>query len=82
MDKIADLTIRRGILERKLKYFRHIVKTWEGFEKQIMQGAVEGKRGRGRPPIYLTDDKKKVSGQGMICATQMAGDRVVYGVLS
>ena len=58
LDKIGtDLTIRRGIMERKLKYFWHIVRRSEGVEKQILQGAVEGKRGRGRPPIYWTDQE-------------------------
>ena len=67
LDKIGtDLTIRRGIMERKLKYFGHIVRRSEGVEKQILQGAVEGKWGRGRPPISWTDDIKRVSGQGMI----------------
>ena len=77
LEKIGtDLTIRRGIMERKLNYLGHIVRRSEGIEKQILQGAVEGKRGRGRPPISWTDDIKKVSGQGMKGATQMAGERV------
>ena len=57
LEKIGtDLTIRRGIMERKLNYFGHIVRRSEGVEKQILQGAVEGKRGRGRPPISWTDN--------------------------
>ena len=64
LEKIgADLTIRRGIMERKLNNFGHIVRRSEGVEKQILQGAVEGKRGRGRPPIFWTDNINKVSGQ-------------------
>ena len=48
LDKIGtDLIIRRGIMERKLKYFGHIVRRSEGVEKQILQRAVVGKRGRG-----------------------------------
>ena len=39
------------------------------------------KRGRGRPPISWTDDIKKVSGQGMKGATQMAGERVAWRAL-
>ena len=75
LEKIGtDLTMRRGIMERKLNYFGHIVRRSEGVEKQILQGAVEGKRGRGRPPI-------KVSGQGMKGATQMAGERVSWRAL-
>ena len=82
LEKIGtDLTIRRGIMERKLNYFGHIVRRSEGVEKQILQGAVEGKRGRGRPPISWTDDIKKVSGQGMKGATQMPGERVAWRAL-
>ena len=44
LEKIGtDLTIRRGIMERKLNYFGHIVRRSEGVEKQIPQGAVGGK---------------------------------------
>ena len=47
LEKIeTDLTIRRGIMKRKLiNYFGHIVRRYEGVEKQILQGAVKGKRG-------------------------------------
>ena len=59
----------------------HIVRRSEGVEKQKQQGAVEGKRGRSRPPISWTDDIKKVSGQGMKGSTQMAGDGVAWRAL-
>ena len=65
----TDSTIRRGIMERKLNYLGHIVRRSEGVEKQILQGAVEGKRGRGRPPISCTDDIKKVFGRNERCNT-------------
>ena len=46
LEKIGtDLTIRRGIMERKLNYFGHIVRRYEGVEKQVLQGAVKGKWG-------------------------------------
>ena len=69
LEKIGtDLTIRRGIMERKLNYFGHIVRRSEGIEKQILQGAVEGKRGRGRPPISWTDDiKGEIQRKSQIC---------------
>ena len=54
---------------------------YQGVEKQILQGAVEGKRGRCRPPISWTDEIKKVSGQGMKGATQMADERVAWRAL-
>ena len=82
LDKIGtDLTIRRGTMDRKLNYCWHIVRRSEGVEKQILQGAVEGKRGRGRPPISWTDDITKVSGQGMKGATRVAGERVAWRAL-
>ena len=82
LNKIGtDLTIRRGIMERKLKYFGHIVRRTEGIEKRILQGAIEGKRGRGRPPTSWTDDIKRVSGEGMKGATHLAEDRVAWRAL-
>ena len=82
LNKIGtDLTIRRGIMERKLKYFGHIVRRTEGIEKTILQGAIEGKRGRGRPPTSWTDDIKRVSREGMEGATRLAEDRVAWRAL-
>ncbi len=76
LDKIrSDLTIRKSILERKLTYFGHIVRRNRGVEKEILQGAVEGCRGRGRPPISWTDDVKKATSHGVYGATNLASDR-------
>ena len=66
-------------MDRKPNYVGHTVRRSEGVEKQILQGAVLGKRGR--PPISWTDDIKKVSGQGMKVATQMAGESVAWRAL-
>ena len=38
-----------NIKKRKLRYVGHISRKDESLEKTIMQGGVEGKRGRGRP---------------------------------
>ncbi len=70
LDKIeSDLTIRKSILERKLTYFGHIVRRNRGVEKQILQGAAEGRRGRGHPQISWTDD------DGVYRPTSSAYDR-------
>ena len=37
--------------------------------------------GRGRPPISWTADMKKMSGQGMKGATQLAGERGAWRAL-
>ena len=71
----TDLHLRRGIMKRKYRYFGHIVRREGGIEKQILQGAVEGKRGRGRPSTSWTDDMKKLSGDGVHGASHLAADR-------
>ena len=56
LEKIGtDLHLRSGIMMRKYRYFGHIVRRDGGIEKQILQGAVEGKRGKGRPSTSWTD---------------------------
>ena len=76
LNKIGtDLNIRKSIIERKLSYFGHIVRKDGGVEKQILQGAVEGHRGRGRPSTSWTNDVKNVSSHGMYGATRLAFDR-------
>jgi hypothetical protein len=82
LDKIGTcLTIRKDIMERKLKYFGHIVRKNGGIEKQILQGAMEGRRGRGRPSTSWTNDVKLVSNQGMCGANYLALDRVRWRTL-
>ena len=77
----TDLTIRKSILERKLSYFGHIVRRNGGIEKQILQGAVEGRRGRGRPATSWTDDVKTVCSHGVYGATKLASDRRRWSAL-
>ena len=55
----TDLHLRSGIMKRKYRYFGHIVRRDGGIEKQILQDAVEGKCGKGRPSTSWTDDIKK-----------------------
>ena len=50
LDKIGNsLVLRSQRMERKLKFFGHVMRH-ESFEKGIIQGMVEAKRKRGRPP--------------------------------
>ncbi len=71
----SDLTIRKSILERRLTYFGHIVRRNRRVEKQVIQGAAEARRGRGRPPISWTDDVKRATSHGMYGAIILASDR-------
>jgi hypothetical protein len=71
----TNLHLRCGIMKMKYKYFGHIVRRDGGIEKQILQGAVEGKRGRGRPSTSWIDDMKQLSGNGVHGASRLAADR-------
>ena len=76
LEKIGTyLHLRSGIMMRKYRYFGHIVRRDGVIEKQILQDAVEGKRGKGRPSTSWTDDMKKLSGDGVYGASRLAADR-------
>ncbi len=51
----SDMVLQNNILERKLRYFGHVIRTDTSIEKQLIQGAVEGRHGRGRPITSWTD---------------------------
>ena len=57
----CELMLRKTIDSRKLRYFGHISRKDGSIEKVIMQGTVEGSRGRGRPSTSWTDDIKRNS---------------------
>ena len=59
---------------RKLRYFRHVTRRG-GFNKEIMQGAVEGKSRRGRPMTSWFDDISQWTGLSVIEAAGTATDR-------
>ena len=63
-----------SIRTRKLQYFGHIMRRENSIEKQIIQGAVEGRRGRGRPITSWRDSIKAVTGS-LAVATRRAADR-------
>ena len=71
----TSLTLRDNIRTRKLRYFGHIMRKEESVEKQIIQGAVEGRRGRGRPTTAWTGNIKEMAGGSLAYATGMARDR-------
>ena len=50
LEKIGtDLLLRSGIMMRKYRYFGHIVKRDGRIVQHILQGAMEGKSGKGCP---------------------------------
>ena len=77
----TKLTLRRDINIRKLRYFGHITRRDNSVEKLILQGAVEGSRGRGRPITSWTDDIKRITGLSTIEATRRASNRTKWRAL-
>ncbi|GFO44389.1 endonuclease-reverse transcriptase [Plakobranchus ocellatus] len=59
---LAELQVRRHLLEsirkRKLSFFGHICRSKCTLMKDIIQGKLEGKRGRGRPRAAYLDNIK------------------------
>ena len=78
---LSDMVLQNNILERKLRYFGHVIRKDTSIEKQIIQGAVEGRRGRGRPITSWTDDIKSWNGGSMNVATNLARDREAWRTL-
>ena len=62
------------MMERKLKFFGHVMRH-ESFEKGVIQGMVEAKRKRGRPPREWTDDIKGRTGLSVAAASSVAQNR-------
>ena len=75
LDKIGNsLVLRSQMVERKLKFFGHVMRH-ESFEKGIIQGMVEAKRKRRRPPREWMDDIKGWTGLSVAAASSAAQNR-------
>ena len=74
----GDLVLQRNIRDRKLRYFGHVIRNDTSIEKQLIQGSVEGRRGRGRPITSWIDDIKSWTGGNMQAATNLARDRIAW----
>ena len=65
LERIAtDLHLRSGVVMRMYKYFGHIVRKDGRIEKQILQGAVEGKQAEGHINVL---DRHEKNCQEMVC---------------
>ena len=69
------------IKERKMKFFGH-TRRHASLPKLIMEGAVEGKRARGRPDRSWIDDIKDWSGTTMSVCNESAMDRQSWRAIS
>ena len=80
-DVCVKLNMERKLLEtiktRKLRYFGHI-KRHHSIKKEILEGKVNGKRGRGRPPICWEDDVKAWTKMDLSTCTRAVENRDVW----
>ena len=64
-------------LRKELCYFGHI-KRHSSVKKEILEGKIEGKRGRGRPPRKWEDDVKAWTEMDLYTCTRAAEYRDVW----
>ena len=80
-DVLKRLKVKRELLNKskshKLSYFGHIVRH-ESIQKTVLEGRMEGRRGRGRPRRQWVDDIKDWSGKQLRECTRLAQDRVAW----
>ena len=52
---IPEYSLEGLMLKRKLQYFGHLMRRTDSFEKSLMLGKIEGRRGRGRQRMRCLD---------------------------
>ena len=70
---MEELQLLRTIKKRKLSYFGH-VKRHHSLQKVMLEGQVEGRRGRGRPRRRWIDDLKEWTGMSVTELGRKADD--------
>ena len=73
----VEKSLLNDIKKRKLCYFGHI-KRHSSIKKEILEGKIEGKRGRGRPPRKWEDDVKAWTEMDLYNCTRAAENRDVW----
>ena len=71
----------KNIAKRKMKYYGHI-KRRNNLLTTLVEGKIQGRRPRGRPRNSWFGDIKQWSGRNGYEATQSAGDRQLWSIIS
>ena len=88
-EKITDLRATTGlkplvcvIKSRVLKLFGHVKRSQKGLSKVCIEGKVQGKRGKGRPPTRWLDSIKKWTGLTIDKLNTATQDRGIWKDIS
>ena len=66
------------MLKLKLQYFGHLMQRADSFEKTLMLGKIEGRRGRGRQRIRWLDGITDLVGMGLGELRELVMDREAW----
>ena len=67
---------------KKLKYFGHIIRQEDTLQRTVLDGKVNGKRGRGRPRTKWTTNIEKWTGLRYHQAVRQSHDRMKWRTIA
>ena len=75
------MSLFEAVKKRKLSYFGHVMRH-DSLQRDLLEGMVEGKRGRGRPRLQWSDNITQWTGLTFEKAKRTAQDRKRWGFVT